>query len=71
MAALLDTDAWHAIDAPFTDLDAWLENLEFGVCMGCGGEACRGEVRWWHDDGTRVCPAPTSRRRGFSPDPDD
>lgn len=71
MAPATDLETWHALDAPFTDLDDWLDDLETGVCTACSGEALRGELRWWHDDGARRCPARHKRRPTFSADPVD
>ncbi len=68
-AASLNADAWHAIDAPFDDVDGWYDGLAVGVCTACGGDAWSGRTGWWHDDGARLYPERHKRTPGFSPDP--
>lgn len=67
-AAPLTLERVHAIDAPMTDFDDWLDGVVFGLCTACGKDAWRGTTGWWHADGPLACPDRDKRLPAFSPD---
>lgn len=71
MAAPLTLERAHAIDAPMTGFDDWLDDVVFGLCTACGKDAWHGATGWWHAGGPVQCPDRDKRRPTFSADEPD
>lgn len=70
-AAPLTLERAHAIDAPMTNFNDWLDAVVFGLCTACGRDAWSGATGWWHADGPALCPDRDKRRPSFNADPVD